>query len=59
MKVSVTNVSVVMMRTVHLTIMASVERGSRPMYDLIRPATFEVGMMTDIQLRLPSWASEK
>ena len=59
MKVRMINADVVMMRTVHRTIRASIDNGSNPMEDLIRPATFDVGIMIEIQLRLPSCASEK
>ncbi len=59
MKVRMINADVVMMRTAHRTITASIDRGSSPMEDLINPATFDVGIMMEIQLKLPSWASEK
>lgn len=45
---------VIMMRTAHLIITTSVDIGNSPMYDLMRPATFDVGTMIEIQLRLPS-----
>jgi len=54
MKANAMNNIVVMMRTDHRNIVSSIESGSNPIYDLIRPATFDVGMMTDIQLRLPN-----
>ena len=59
MKVRMINADVVMMRTAHRTITASIDRGNNPMEDLIKPATFDVGIMIEIQLKLPSWASEK
>ena len=58
MEVKATNAAVIVMRTIHRTIMISVDIGRSPMYDLIRPAAFDVGMVIDIQFRLPNWASE-
>ena len=42
------------MRTAHLIITVSVDSDSKPMYDLMSPATFDVGTIIDTQLRLPS-----
>jgi hypothetical protein len=49
MEVKTMNAMVVMMRTAHRRMIASIDSGNKPMHDLIRPATFDVGIMTDIQ----------
>lgn len=59
MKVNMMKANVVIMRTTHRTITTSIDSGSSPMLDLIKPATFDVGIRTEIQLKFPSWASEK
>jgi len=53
-EVKTMKIAAIKVRTTHRIIMISLGNDSKPMYDLTRPAAFDVGIMADIQLRLPS-----